>query len=113
MIVDAATSAEVGRTALIPGHLRAGIRSGRRPLTCYHEAGHCLTRWYFGHYFDRALVLTIEDVARGVRPQNRRGVPVKGVEGFVDGYDLGPSLDRQTLEVVTGTPGRGRSGRTA
>lgn len=84
--------------------LRRGIRPGRRPLACYHEAGHCLTRWYFGHYFDRALVLTVEEVVRGVTPQNRNGVPIEGAEGYVDSYGLGPLLDQQMLDGMGGEP---------
>lgn len=57
--------------------LRRGIRSGRRPLTCYHEAGHCFARWWSGHSFDRVLVLTTEEVVRIVRTLIRRGVAVR------------------------------------
>lgn len=61
---------------------------GRRPLTCHHEAGHALVRWYFGHQTDRAIVLTVEQVRAGVRLENRRGVPVVGCEGMVDAYSI-------------------------
>lgn len=61
---------------------------GRRRLTCHHEAGHALTRWYFGHQTDRALVLTVEEVRAGKVVKNRKGVRVVGCEGIVEGYDL-------------------------
>lgn len=60
---------------------------GRRRLTCYHEAGHALTRWYFGHFTDRALVLTVEDVRAGKTIETRRGTEL-ACEGVVDGYDI-------------------------
>jgi hypothetical protein len=62
-------------------------RNGRSPATCYHEAGHCLVRWYFGHPFDRVLVLTADEIRRGVQPVNRHGVAVSGVRGIVEGND--------------------------
>lgn len=78
-----------------PGNLYDGqrrphptVRSGRRLMACYHEAGHCLARWWFGHSFDRVLVLPTDEVARGVQPLNRRGVPTADAEGFMDCYDL-------------------------
>jgi len=46
---------------------RRGIRSSRRIATCYHEAGHCLARWYFGHSFDRVLVPATDEVQRGAQ----------------------------------------------
>jgi hypothetical protein len=64
---------------------------GRRRLTCYHEAGHALARWYCGHFFDRVLVLTVEQVRRSEWPKNRRGFVRPDIEGMVDGYALGPS----------------------
>src|SRR3712207_1987004 len=60
---------------------------GRRRLTCYHEAGHCLARWYFGHLIFSATVLTVEDVRAGRWPLNSRGQPVQ-CEGRVDAYDI-------------------------
>lgn len=60
---------------------------GRRMLTCHHEAGHALVRWYFGHRTDRIVVLSVEDVRAGVTVENRRGQPVR-CEGMVDGYDI-------------------------
>lgn len=86
--------------------LRPGARPGRRPMTCYHEAGHCLARWWFGHSFDRVLVLTTEEVARGVQPLNRRGMPVTTAEGFMDGYDLvSPLMSPAMLDGMRGDPG--------
>lgn len=60
---------------------------GRRRLTCHHEAGHALTRWYFGHMTDRAVVLTVEEVRAGKQIERRRGPPVS-CEGTVYGYDI-------------------------
>jgi len=40
------------------------------------------------HPFDRVLVLTADEIRRGVQPVNRRGVAVGAAEGFVDCYDL-------------------------
>lgn len=60
---------------------------GRRPLACYHEAGHALARWYFGHSCDRAVVLTAEEVRAGKKVENGRGVLVQ-CEGLLDGYDI-------------------------
>ncbi len=84
--------------------LRRGIRPGRRPLTCYHEAGHCFARWWSGHSFDCVLVLTTEQVVRNVRALNRRGVPVTEAEGFMDGYDLKSSLTLDMLDAMGGEP---------
>lgn len=79
---------------------------GRRLLTCYHEAGHCLARWWFGHFFDRVLVLTAEEVARGVQHLNRRGVPITGAEGFMDCYSLvSPLPAPDLLDNAEGEPG--------
>ncbi|WP_157914160.1 hypothetical protein [Methylorubrum populi] len=61
---------------------------GRRRLACHHEAGHALTRWYFGHRTDRALVLTVEEVRARKVVKNRKGVRIVGCEGIVEGYDL-------------------------
>lgn len=60
---------------------------GRRRLTCHHEAGHALVRWYFGHRTDRAVVLTVEEVRGGVQVENRKGGRV-ACEGVVEGYDI-------------------------
>lgn len=84
--------------------LRRGFRPGRRPKTCYHEAGHCLARWWFGHSFDRVLVLTTKQVAQGIQPLNRRGVPMSDVEGFMDAYDLMPFLTPAMLDGMGGEP---------
>lgn len=61
---------------------------GRRRLTCHHEAGHALTRWYFGHKTDRALVLTVDEVRAGKTVRNRKGVVICDCEGIVEGYDI-------------------------
>lgn len=60
---------------------------GRRRLTCHHEGGHALVRWYFGHTTDKAVVLTVEEVRAGKQVENRRGV-LGACEGAVDGYDI-------------------------
>jgi hypothetical protein len=83
---------------------RAGIRPARRLLTCYHEAGHCLARWWFGHSFDRVLVLTTDEVARVAQALNHRGVLTAGAEGFMDGYDLKSSLTLDMLDGMGGDP---------
>lgn len=81
------------------------VRSGRRLMTCYHEAGHCLARWWLGHYFDRVLVLTKDEVARGPQPLNRRGVPTPASEGVMTCYNL-VSLDYtpDLLDTMEGDP---------
>lgn len=60
---------------------------GRRRLTCHHEAGHALVRWYFGHRTDRAVVLTVEELRAGVTVENHRGIEV-ACEGIVDGWEI-------------------------
>ncbi len=63
----------------------------RRPLVCYHEAGHAFARWFFGHYTYRAVVLTRDQVLRGDWPVDRKGRVQRDAEGAVDGYDMGPN----------------------
>ncbi|MBV8613946.1 MAG: hypothetical protein JOY66_09280 [Acetobacteraceae bacterium] len=58
--------------------LRPGIRPSRRPLACHHEAGHALARWYFGHAFDRVVVLSTGQVAGGHRLREGRGAAIAG-----------------------------------
>lgn len=60
---------------------------GRRRLTCHHEAGHALVRWYFGHGTDRAVVLTVEEVRAGKLIKGWRGEP-HAAEGSVVGYPI-------------------------
>lgn len=69
----------------------AARQSLRRPRTCYHEAGHCLARWYFSHWADHAVVLTPEQVRAGDWPMNRKEIRVTHCEGVVIGYDIGPN----------------------
>lgn len=69
------------------GSTRGRQQAGRRRLTCHHEAGHALVRWYFGHRTDRAVVLTVDEVRAGAKIENRRGGLV-ACEGIVDGYDI-------------------------
>lgn len=59
----------------------------RRRLTCHHEAGHALVRWYFGHHTDRAVVLTVEEVRNGVPILTGHGDEIC-CEALVDGYDI-------------------------
>ena len=84
--------------------LRRGIRPGRRLTTCYHEAGRCLARWWFGHSFDRVLVLTTDEVARVTQALDHRGVPTAGTEGFMDGYDLKSPLTPDVLDGMGDDP---------
>lgn len=60
---------------------------GRRPLTCHHEAGHALVRWFFGYHTDRVVVQTVEAVLAGRRIRDSRGRLVS-CEGMVIGYDI-------------------------
>ncbi len=69
----------------------AGRQSLRRLRACYHEAGHCLVRWYFSHWADRAVVLTAEQLRGGDWPMNRKEIAVTPCEGVVIGYDIGPN----------------------
>src|SRR3954452_25152965 len=64
-----------------------GIK-GRRRMTCFHEAGHCLARWYFGIRLDRVLVLSVEQYLSKAWPVDRRGRLVVNCEGFVDAHDI-------------------------
>jgi hypothetical protein len=80
--------------ALLPG-----IRPGRRPLACHHEAGHALARWCFGHAFDRVVVLSTEQVAGGHRLREGRGGRAEElVEGRLEGHSLGPAAPRAAYE---------------
>ncbi|QEE37589.1 MULTISPECIES: hypothetical protein [unclassified Methylobacterium] len=60
---------------------------GRRRLTCHHEGGHALVRWFFGYHTDRAVVQTVEELIAGKRVRDRRGRLV-ACEGIVTGYDI-------------------------
>ena len=60
---------------------------GRRRLTCYHEAGHCLARWFLGFHADFAEVLTVEQVRAGVMVEGRREQSIE-CEGAAVGYDI-------------------------
>lgn len=64
-----------------------GHSTGRRRLTCYHEAGHCLGRWYFGFATHRASVLTQEQVRFGCTIEDTQAREVRA-EGSVDGHDI-------------------------
>ena len=60
---------------------------GRRKLACFHEAGHCLARWYLGYFTDSVEVLTLEQLFNREKLVNRRGIPIEG-EGLVSGYSI-------------------------
>lgn len=60
---------------------------GRRRLTCHHEAGHALARWFFGHMTDRVVVLTVEQVRAGEAIEDGRGRKIQ-CEGLCEGYDI-------------------------
>jgi hypothetical protein len=62
---------------------------GRRRLTCYHEAGHILARWYLGHLTESLNVLTALQVRSGGCPINRRG-RTSECEGHCRDYETGP-----------------------
>lgn len=68
---------------------------GRRRLTCVHEAGHCLARWFFGFHIDDAAVLSAEQVMAGETLPDRRDRQIR-CEGIVNGHDihftLGPDI---------------------
>ncbi len=64
------------------------IPPGRPRFICYHEAGHCLARWYFGHMTDRASVLTTEQFLKAEWPVSRGGTPVPGARGICVGYEI-------------------------
>ena len=74
---------------------------GRRPLTCHHEAGHAVARWWLGHLSDEAVVLTVAEVRAGVTIPGRRGRQ-QHAEGAVNGYDLvEPSMQGRELAFRT------------
>ena len=74
---------------------------GRRRLTCHHEAGHAVARWWLGHLSDEAVVLTIDEVRAGITIPGRRGQQ-QHAEGAVNGYDLvEPGMRGQELAFRT------------
>jgi hypothetical protein len=75
-------------------------RPGRRPLACYHEAGHAAARWYFGYWTDRVVVLSTEQVAAETWHIDRRGRVAHGCEGIVEGHGIGPSAVMTPALVV-------------
>ena len=60
---------------------------GRRPLTCHHEAGHAVARWWLGFRTDDVAVLTVDAVLAGETLADRRG-RAQRCEGLVNGYDI-------------------------
>jgi hypothetical protein len=76
-------------------------RAARRPLAGYHEAGHCVARWFFGYDIHAAGVLTEEEVRRGVTVKSHRGVVTGDLEGYVDGAPINtPGLLREEVEGI-------------
>jgi hypothetical protein len=78
---------------------------GRRRLTCFHEAGHCLARWYFGYPIERVVVLTVEQVRAGVRIRNPRGELVT-CEGMVVANSIDRGLPPKTSRISRATGSR-------
>ena len=74
-----------------------GRMTGRRRLTCHHEAGHALARWWLGFYTDRAVVLSVEEVLARTPIVNRRGVGSL-CEGMIDGHDIHFPFARESLD---------------
>jgi hypothetical protein len=73
---------------------------GRRRLACYHEAGHCLARWFFGYGTDGAWVLTVDQVLRREWPIDDRG-RVCEAEGAVERYDIvSPTMSLAMLDQM-------------
>ena len=60
---------------------------GRRPLTCHHEAGHAVARWWLGFHTDDVAVLTVDEVRGGAMLPDRRGREHR-CEGLANGYDI-------------------------
>ena len=61
--------------------------SGRRMLTCHHEAGHILTYWYFGYPVDWCAVLTVAQVRAGVKIKNKHG-ELREAEALMQANDV-------------------------
>lgn len=59
----------------------------RRLQACFHEAGHILTRWYFGFYIKIAVVLSFDDIRNARWHVNQHGHAVE-CEGYVEGEPL-------------------------
>jgi hypothetical protein len=78
-------------------------RYGRRPLTAYHEAGHCLARLYFSHSFEEAVVRTPAECRAGPLIDSR-GREVD-CEGLTMGYDISsPTMTPRMVQAFSGTP---------
>ena len=60
---------------------------GRRLLTCHHEAGHAVARWWLGFHSDDVVVLTVDELRAGVVVMDRRGNE-HHCEGHAGGYDI-------------------------
>lgn len=82
----------LSRTGREPGSSHHGSvrvrrrHRGRRRMTAFHEAGHCLARWYFGHTFLWAIVRPVEE-ALDHPIKDRRGRLVD-CEGSVEAYSI-------------------------
>jgi hypothetical protein len=93
-----------GKDWIIQRQRYRGLRPGRRPHLCHHEAGHCVALWHFGYTFRRVSVLTVAEVRQGVQLMNEYDEALAGTEGCVVGHDLGFSLasgcDPEVLEAL-------------
>lgn len=81
---------------------------GRRRLTCFHEAGHCLARWYLGFHTDSVEVLSVKQVTTGALAKDRRGRDVR-CEGLVSGYDIHFVLPPSLVSGKFQSKGRNRA----
>jgi hypothetical protein len=82
---------------------RAAPHGGRRPLTAYHEAGHCLARLYFGHSFEEAVVRSPAQCRAGPLIDSR-GRPVD-CEGLTMGYNICPPImSPEVVRLLQGLP---------
>lgn len=67
--------------------MNAGVPA-RSTASCHHEAGHALTRWFFGHSTFRIVVLSDDDIRAGRWIEDRRGRVLADAAGFVEGYGI-------------------------
>ena len=62
---------------------------GRRPLTCHHEPGHAVARWWVGFHSDDVAVLAVEKVRAGETLPDRKSRPQRCTEP--SGVTAGPA----------------------
>ncbi len=82
---------------------------GRRRLTCHHEAGHALARWWLGFYTYSAAVLSVEEVQAGVGLADERGSMRYGLEGLVCGSGIHLPFAREIVDDATDTSDAARA----